>query len=73
MQSALWKIAALVSVIGIGGFVVVQVHDQLQQQTAQITDPQQFNSLDNADGTGAGSTLDAIAAQSLSRSSWLRR
>ena len=67
MQSALWKIAALLSVMGIGGFVVFNVHQELQLQNAGVSDASGFKSLDaedaNDDGSPAGADI-ALGPQS---------
>ena len=56
MQSAVLKIAALLSVIGIGGFAVYEVHKRLQVEPAAV-DPAGFKPLADGDGAaGQGET-----------------
>lgn len=60
MQSALWKIAALFSVIGVGSAVVYKVHDQLQlAQQDGGTNPNDFQPAggDNATDGPAGTSI----------------
>jgi hypothetical protein len=63
MQSAIWKIAALLSVMGIGGYMVVKVHNELPVQTAGSPDPTKFNSLDTGEGAGSDADPTGSAGQ----------
>ncbi|MBL8851190.1 MAG: DUF11 domain-containing protein, partial [Planctomycetaceae bacterium] len=49
MQSALWKTAALASVMGIAGFVLFEIHGRLPVQTSQSPDASKFIGLDESD------------------------
>ncbi len=48
MLSAIWKIAALFGVIGVGCFVVLEVHKRLPEQTGNAASVDDFQSLDRA-------------------------
>ncbi|MFO1095548.1 MAG: hypothetical protein U0992_19935 [Planctomycetaceae bacterium] len=62
MQSALWKIAALFSVIGVGSAVVYKVHDQLQlAQQKEEVNPNSFPRAD-ADEGESKETSDTLVA-----------
>ena len=55
MLNAIWKIAALSGVVGVGCFVVLEVHKRLPEQTGNVVGVDDFLSLDTApDGGGDG-------------------
>lgn len=57
MLSAIWKIAALSGVVGVGCFVVLEVHKRLPEQTGNAVGVEDFQSLDGADAGGQDDAL----------------
>src|SRR5688500_2498268 len=65
MQSVLWKVAALAGVIGVGCFVVFEVHRRLLVAATGTANVNDFQSLDGQSGEGSADGSSATVEAGL--------